>query len=116
VAHETKNGPPVVGTMTGLGKGLGCGLVRFGSGAVDIFTFWVPGFNGVPVSDSYLDCMARGPHNEPQSSMDTAPVEPIAPAASAPSSWDVPTTEPGAAHAIEAEPVPAPAPKKTYSK
>ena len=56
--NETKAGPPFVGTMTGLGKGVGCGVLRLGSGAVDLVTFWVPGFNGAPVSASYENCLA----------------------------------------------------------
>ena len=57
VVNETKAGPPFVGTLTGLGKGIGCGTLRLGSGAVDLVTFWVPGFNGFPVSDSYENCL-----------------------------------------------------------
>ena len=48
VVNETKAGPPLVGTLTGVAKGLGCGVLRLGSGAVDLVTFWVPGFNGFP--------------------------------------------------------------------
>ena len=58
VVNETKAGPPFVGTLTGLAKGVGCGTLRAGSGVVDLTTFWVPGFNGFPVSDSYDDCLA----------------------------------------------------------
>ncbi|MBI3087328.1 MAG: hypothetical protein HYY91_00355 [Candidatus Omnitrophica bacterium] len=58
VVNETKTGPPLVGTLTGLAKGTGCGVLRLGSGAVDLVTFWVPGFNGFPVSDSYDNCVA----------------------------------------------------------
>lgn len=60
IVNETKNGPPLVGTLTGIAKGLGCGVLRLGSAAVDLTTFWVPGFNGVPVSDSYDNCLAVG--------------------------------------------------------
>lgn len=58
VVNETKAGPPFVGTLTGLAKGVGCGTLRLGSGAVDLATCWVPGFNGFPVSDSYDNCLA----------------------------------------------------------
>lgn len=58
VVNETKAGPPFIGTLTGVAKGLGCGVLRLGSGAVDVVTFWVPGFNGFPVSDSYENCLA----------------------------------------------------------
>jgi len=53
----TKNGPPVIGTITGLGKGIGCTALRVLSGALDVVTFWVPGFNGFPVCKSYKDCI-----------------------------------------------------------
>ena len=52
----TKSGPPFVGTITGLGKGIGCGALRVLSGALDVTTFWVPGFNGFAVCRSYADC------------------------------------------------------------
>lgn len=58
VVNETRNGPPVVGTLVGVGKGAGCTTLRALSGAVDVTTFWVPGFNGFPVSDSYDNCIA----------------------------------------------------------
>ena len=61
VVNETKAGPPLVGTLTGVAKGVGCGVLRLGSGAVDVVTFWVPGFNGFPVSDSYDNCMTLAP-------------------------------------------------------
>ena len=56
--EETKQGPPLVGTLTGLGSGTGCMVLRAGSGVVDVATSWVPGFNGFPVSRSYSDCLA----------------------------------------------------------
>jgi putative exosortase-associated protein (TIGR04073 family) len=102
--NETKAGPPLVGTLTGLGKGLGCGVIRLGSGAVDVVTSWVPGFNGFPVSDSYENCLA------PAGS--SAAMEDAMPAGDPglESSWHVPTAEPGAAQAAE------PAPKKRWKK
>ena len=54
----TKNGPPVIGTVTGLGKGIGCTALRALSGALDVTTFWVPGFNGYAVCKSYADCVS----------------------------------------------------------
>lgn len=102
--NETKAGPPFVGTLTGLGKGLGCGVLRLGSGAVDVVTFWVPGFNGFPVSDSYENCFTAGAAS--------AAMEPTPPGYSQPTStWDAPTTEPGAAQ-VPAEP----APKRKWTK
>ena len=90
LVNETKAGPPLVGTLTGIGKGLGCGVLRLGSGAIDLVTFWVPGFNGMPVSDSYDNCLATG--------VSSASMEETMPAHGQPASaWDVPTAEPGAA-------------------
>lgn len=96
VVNETQAGPPLVGTLTGLAKGTGCGVLRLGSGVVDLVTFWVPGFNGFPVSDSYENCFAGA-------SGSTAAEEPSP--SHAVSTWDVPTAEPGAAHApVESAP------------
>lgn len=53
----TKQGPPLLGTLTGLGGGIGCTALRATSGVLDISTFWVPGFNGFPVSKSYNNCL-----------------------------------------------------------
>lgn len=55
--NETRTGPPLVGTLTGVAKGAGCTVLRAGSGVIDVVTFWVPGFNGFPVSDSYDNCV-----------------------------------------------------------
>ena len=55
--HGTQDGPPFVGTMTGLGGGIGCTALRVTSGALDVLTFWVPGFNGIPVARSYENCL-----------------------------------------------------------
>lgn len=57
LVNDTKVGPPLIGTLTGIAKGTGCGVLRIGSGAIDLVTFWVPGFNGFPVSDSYDNCL-----------------------------------------------------------
>ncbi len=54
---KTKSGPPIIGTLAGLGSGLGCTVVRAGSGIIDVVTFWVPSFNGIPVSRSYSNCL-----------------------------------------------------------
>ena len=78
--NETTAGPPFVGTLTGIAKGTGCGVLRLGSGAVDLVTFWVPGFNGFPVSDSYDNCLAANSapitHKSSSSSWDATPPEP----------------------------------------
>lgn len=72
--NGTKNGPPFMGTLTGLGSGIGCTALRLSSGALDVVTFWVPGFNGIPVSRSYTNCLEG-------TAMDTssAPAYPEAP-------------------------------------
>ena len=57
VVEGSKQGPPVVGSLTGLGSGLACSALRVTSGALDVTTFWVPGFNGFPVSRSYSNCL-----------------------------------------------------------
>ncbi|MBI4341924.1 MAG: hypothetical protein HY599_00980 [Candidatus Omnitrophica bacterium] len=104
VVNDTKAGPPLVGTLSGLGKGLGCGVLRLGSGAVDLVTCWVPGFNGFPVSDSYENCLDVSAHQMSE----TMPADD---AASSPSAWEVPTAEPGAAQAPS-----KPAAKRTWKK
>ena len=63
IVNETKNGPPLVGTLTGIAKGTGCGILRLASAVIDLTTFWVPGFNGMPVSDSYDNCFMSGQSN-----------------------------------------------------
>ena len=106
VVNDTKAGPPVVGTLTGVAKGTGCGVLRLGSGAVDLVTFWVPGFNGFPVSDSYENCFAANA---------SSAAEALPPGSGHPAStWDVPTTEPGAAQTpMHSTAQPA---KKTWKK
>ena len=73
----TKQGPPVVGSLTGLGSGIGCTALRVTSGALDVVTFWVPGFNGFPVSRSYSNCI-----ESEQEELEVKPHElpPVAPA------------------------------------
>ena len=104
IVNETKAGPPFIGTLTGIASGVGCGRLRLGSGAADIVHFWVPGFNGCPVSDSYENCIGTG------ATASAAPAQEM-PAYSPPaSSWETPSAEPGAAQA------PAPKPKKQWTK
>lgn len=55
--NGTQDGPPFVGTLTGLGGGIACTALRATSGVLDIGTFWVPGFNGIPVSKDYANCL-----------------------------------------------------------
>lgn len=68
----TQNGPAFVGTMSGLGSGLGCTALRLTSGALDVLTFWVPNFNGFPLSPSYSNCLEG-------TSMEKQAVQPVAP-------------------------------------
>ena len=103
--NETKAGPPFISTLVGLAKGVGCGVLRAGSGAVDIVTFWVPGFNGFPVSDSYENCLGVS---------GAAASVSVPSAASSPIPWESqPLTEPEPVQAA-AEPV-APA-KEVWKK
>ena len=110
VVNETKNGPPLVGTLTGVAKGTGCGVLRLGSGAADLVTFWVPGFNGFPVSDSYENCLAASVSatSEEMPLVDTSPV----PA----STWETPTTKPEATRAPASPSAPAKTTKKKWTK
>lgn len=73
VVNETTSGPPLIGTLVGVAKGAGCGTLRLGSGAVDLITFWVPGFNGFPVSDSYGDCLALAAHGGSPEALEAGP-------------------------------------------
>jgi len=57
IVRETQEGPPLVGTLTGIGSGAACTVLRAGSGIIDVAGSWVPGFNGLPVSRSYENCM-----------------------------------------------------------
>lgn len=74
----SKAGPPIVGTLTGVGSGLGCTALRLTSGALDVVTFWVPGFNGFPVARSYSNCLEfeEGELAVPQDTTDQAVSEP----------------------------------------
>lgn len=54
---KTKEGPALIGTLTGMAGGLGCTALRAGSGIIDVALFWVPGFNGFPVNRSYHNCL-----------------------------------------------------------
>lgn len=55
--NKTKTETPLIGTLTGMAGGLGCTALRASSGIVDVALFWVPGFNGFPVSRSYDNCL-----------------------------------------------------------
>ena len=100
--NETKAGPPLIGTLTGFASGVGCSALRLSSGAVDVLTFWVPGFNGFAVSDSYQNCLA-----EP--SMSAAAPMPATDTGSFNSYESTPESMPSA-------PAPSEAPKRTWKK
>lgn len=118
LVNETKAGPPFVGTLTGIAKGTGCTILRAGSGAVDLVTFWVPGFNGFPVSDSYTNCLevsgAQVSWRAPAAPVEIQPAstwEPSPLPAVEPSLAQVPDTSTSSAAAPA-----APTPKKTWTK
>ena len=112
VVNDTKSGPPLVGTLTGVAKGAGCGVLRLGSGAVDLVTFWVPGFNGFPVSDSYENCFATETPSATMSEMAPAVYSPP------PVSTMAPATPPSAVSSSEPAPEASPrhAKKKKWAK
>lgn len=74
--HGTQDGPPFVGTLTGLGGGIACTALRATSGVLDVATFWVPGFNGIPVSKDYANCLG----SEEETSVQEAAAPVAAPA------------------------------------
>ncbi len=111
IVNETKAGPPVVGTLTGLAKGAGCSVLRVGSAAVDLTTFWVPGFNGMPVSDSYDNCLDLGMTSASAPMMPEPSTSMSRPA----SGWETPAIEPSAAQAPAPSETPQTA-KQTWKK
>lgn len=68
----TQHGTPFVGTLTGLGSGIACTALRVTSGALDVATFWVPGFNGFPVSKSYQNCLETDTEATPRQTEEAA--------------------------------------------
>ena len=84
VVEGSKQGPPVVGTLTGLGSGIACTALRVTSGALDIVTFWVPSFNGFPVSRSYSNCLEFGQEEMEAKPREIAPPPVTEPAPQAP--------------------------------
>ena len=79
VVEGSQQGPPIVGSLTGLGSGIACTALRATSGVLDIATFWVPGFNGFPVSRSYSNCLEEKEKLEvkPQELAPAAPPAPV---------------------------------------
>lgn len=78
----TKTGPAFIGTVGGLGRGIGCTALRALSGGLDVVSFWVPSFNGFPVCKSYADCISCAPKAEIVPAM--APAAPQAEVVEAP--------------------------------
>ena len=58
VAGAKKTKPEFVGAVGGFATGVLCTILRAASGVLDVATFWVPGFNGIPVSRSYENCLS----------------------------------------------------------
>ena len=101
--NKTKSDTPFIGTLTGMAGGLGCTVLRAGSGIVDVALFWVPGFNGFPVAKSYDNCLEE---KTVQATVVQAPV--VAPVVSEPAPQQPLVTV--------AEPVPAPVRKHVTKK
>ena len=97
VVEGSKQGPPVVGSLTGLGSGIACTALRVTSGALDIATFWVPGFNGFPVSRSYSNCMESEEKELGKASEGPAPSAAPAPS-HAPEDYAKPAAKPKKKH------------------
>ena len=60
---QTVNGakessPEFIGAIGGFAKGTVCTILRATSGVIDVAGSWVPGFNGLPVSRSYDNCLS----------------------------------------------------------
>jgi len=54
-AKNTK--PEFIGAVGGFATGAVCTILRATSGVIDVATFWVPGFNGIPISRNYGNCL-----------------------------------------------------------
>ena len=53
-AKKTK--PEFVGGVGGFATGAVCTIFRAASGVLDVATFWVPSFHGIPICRTYGDC------------------------------------------------------------
>ncbi len=49
--------PEFMGAVGGFATGTVCTVLRAASGIIDVATFWVPGFNGIPVGRNYGNCL-----------------------------------------------------------
>ena len=57
VQGAKKNKPEFIGAVGGFATGAVCTVLRAASGVLDVATFWVPGFNGLPVNRDYANCL-----------------------------------------------------------
>ncbi len=57
VSGAQKQKPEFVGAIGGFATGAACTVLRAASGIIDVATFWVPSFHGVPVSRGYENCL-----------------------------------------------------------
>ena len=59
VVHGAKtNKPEFMGGVGGFATGAVCTILRASSGIIDVATFWIPGWNGIPISRQYGNCLA----------------------------------------------------------
>lgn len=73
-ANGAKEAPQAFGAVGGFAKGAMCTILRASSGVIDVATFWVPGFNGLPVCRGYDDCITCSPAAQaPAAPVYTAP-------------------------------------------
>jgi putative exosortase-associated protein (TIGR04073 family) len=74
VKGAQKENNQFMGAIGGFATGAMCTILRAASGVIDVATFWVPGFNGLPVCRSYGDCLAcAGKKQETASTTYVAP-------------------------------------------
>ena len=60
-----------LGAVGGIATGATCTVLRAASGVIDVAGFWIPGFNGLPVSRNYDNCLDFGA--KPQTATYTPP-------------------------------------------
>ncbi len=58
-AKTTK--PEFVGAVGGFATGCVCTILRASSGIIDVATFWIPNFHGIPVGRNYGNCFQAQP-------------------------------------------------------
>ena len=55
-AKKTK--PEFLGGVGGFAAGAVCTIFRAASGVLDVATFWIPGFHGIPICRTYGECFS----------------------------------------------------------